>query len=310
MLRVVDLDVAAQHEVAGGAVIVEAVAPELLFVGQHVAVARERIKLVGFFVFAPVGVEVVALLVPDVGVVEKVGVVGLQVVNDRIPLELVGFVAHFDALDAGHLPTVGIVVAAVRFEQVFAFDHHAAVPELAHVVERVEQEPAGVKRGVAIDDLHQLGIDPRFVLQAVVVGPVAVHIGRILVDEHVAEALDEHVVVAHGAVAGDDRSVVVGGEVPYQTHDRGIADFVGIDLVGGKIDQKRVLGRGCRRRIRGCGRLRPAAGGEHAGHGQRHDQCREQPAHLIFPVSASVCSRMRRRGIRAKYRRTCRRSCG
>ena len=94
--------------------------------------------------------------------------VGIRIVHHRIALEFVFVVAHFDAVDGDQLLRVGIVVAADRFEQVLAVEHHPAVGEFADVLLRVEQEFIGVERGVAVDDLDDVGVDPRLVQLAVV----------------------------------------------------------------------------------------------------------------------------------------------
>ncbi len=116
-----------------GAVVMEAVTPDLLFFGQNIAVARHDVERIGLVVGTPVGIEIVAVLVPDVGVLEEKGIVGGHVVDHRIAFEFVLVVAHFHAVDGDQLLRIGIVVTPDRFEQVLAVQHHAAVVELADV---------------------------------------------------------------------------------------------------------------------------------------------------------------------------------
>ena len=224
-----------QNGMALRAVVVDAVAPDLLLLGEDVTVARDGIERVGLGVVAAVGIEVIPFAVPDMGAVEEVGVVGGHVVDHRVTAQLVFVVAHLDAVDADQLLRVGIVVAALGLEQVFAVDEHAAPVELAHVVERVEEEAVGVERRVAVDHLDDVREDLRLVHLAVVEGAVTVDIGRVLVDEHVAEELDAHVRIAHGTVARDDRAVVLRGEVAHQEDDR-IARGHGARDVGLEVD--------------------------------------------------------------------------
>ena len=213
VLRIVDLDVPPQHHVVFGSEIVDAVAPHLLFLGQHITVARDPVKRIGLVVRAPVGIEVVAVLVPDVGILEEKSVVGGHVVDHRVALEFVFVVTHLDAVYANEVFGVGIIVAAHRFEPVVPVYQYAAVGELADILLRVENKPVGIERGIAVDDLDDVGIDPRLVQLAVVFGTVAVNIGRILVDEDIAEELDPHVRITHGTVARNDSAVMLRGEI-------------------------------------------------------------------------------------------------
>ena len=100
---VVQLQITPQDHMVLGAVVMEAVAPDLLLFGQDIAVARHDVERIGLVVGTAVGIEVVAVLVPDVGAVEEKGVVGSHVVNHRIALEFVFVVAHFDAVDGDQL---------------------------------------------------------------------------------------------------------------------------------------------------------------------------------------------------------------
>ena len=299
VLRVVDLDVAAQDDVVAHAVEVDAVAPHLLLVGQHIAVARHHIERVGLVVLAPVGIEVVAVAVPDVRPLEEIGVVGRHVVDHRVAREFILLVAHLHLVDGHQLLRVGIVVSAHRLEQVVAVDQHAAVVEEADVRLRVEEERVGVERGVAVDDLHQVGIDAGDVLLAVVLGPVAVDVGRILVDEHVAEEVHAHVRIADGAVTRDDGAVVLRGEVAHEVDHR-IARRDGGHDVGLEVDDLRLaFGR------RGSWRLGAATGQQHAERGG-HDRYGEQASHGL--TSPSVCSQTPRCGTPGRSRCTWRRS--
>ena len=298
VLRIVELDVVPQDGVAMRTVVVDAVAPDLLLLGEDVAVARDGIERVGLLVAAPVGVEVVPLAVPDVGSVEEVGVVGGHVVDHRVAAQLVLVVAHLDPVDADQLLRVGVVVAALGLELILAVDEHAAAVEFAHVVERVEEEAVGIERRVAVDHFDDVRKDLRLVHLAVVEGAVAVDVGRVLVDEDVAEELDAHVRIAHGAVAGDDRAVVLRGEVAHQEDDR-VARRDGTRDVGLEVDDFHLALRG------GLRRSAPLCEEEsHDGDRRCYGEKRAHGREAILP---SVCSRRPRRGTRGRCRRTCRR---
>ena len=282
-----------------GPVEIDAVAPHLLLVGQHVPVAGHLVKRVGFAVSAAVGIQIVALLVPDIGVFKEKGVVGSHVVDHRVALQFVFVVAHFDPVDADQLLAVGVVVTAHRLQPAVAVDKHAAPAEFADVLLRVEKELVGVERGVLVDHLDDIRKYAGFVHLAVVFGPVAVNIGRILVDQDIAEEFDAHVRIADGAVTRNDGAVVLRGEVAHQKNHR-IARSHGTHVVRLEVDEF-LLGRLLRLR-----RLHPAAGENHTAGGQCDDRYGKKPAHGF--TSPNVCSRTLRRGIRDRYRHTWRRS--
>jgi len=77
-----------------GPVEIDAVAPHLLLVGQHVPVAGHLVKRVGFAVSAAVSIQIVALLVPDIGISKEKGVVGWSTTQDsNTPDASITFVA-------------------------------------------------------------------------------------------------------------------------------------------------------------------------------------------------------------------------
>ena len=84
MLGVVDLDIPEQKSMPGLPVIVEAVAPQLLLFGHHIPVASQHVKLARLFVTSPVGINVIAAFVPDVGSLEEMSLVGIRIVHHRI----------------------------------------------------------------------------------------------------------------------------------------------------------------------------------------------------------------------------------
>ncbi len=104
------------------------------------------------------------------------------------------------------------------------------------------------------------------------------------IDQYVAEALDALVVVADRAVAGNDRPVVLGREMPYE-HCRGrIAVRNGISPVGDEIDhlvRLGVLGRSTRSRrglnTRNGNGQRPVPREDHTS----GDTCDQQCAHYF-----------------------------
>ena len=106
-------------------VVVDRIAPHLLLLGEDIAVFSDGIQFAALVVAAAVGIEVVALRIPDIRMAEIVGVIGRQVVDHRIAREVVLLAADLHPIHADHRAVVGIVVTAVRFELVFAVGHHA-----------------------------------------------------------------------------------------------------------------------------------------------------------------------------------------
>ena len=291
VLRIVELDVAAQDDVVAHAVEIDAVAPHLLLVGEQVAVARHDIERIGLLIGPAVGVEVVAVAVPDIGPVVEESVVGGHVVDHRVARKFVLVVTHLDPLDRNQLLRVGIVVAAHRFEQVVAVGQHAPAAELTDVLLRVEEEFVGIERRVAVDHLHDVGIDPCLVPVAVILGPVAVDIGRILVDEDVAEELDACVRIADGRIARDHRTVVLCGEVAHQEYRR-IPGSHGAHQVRLEVDEFLLA-------LLPVGSGHAAAGGQEADRSREADGYGQKPTHPDV-ISPSVCSRTPRCGIRGR----------
>ena len=83
----------------------------------------------------------------------------------------------------------------------------------------VECEVVGQERSRAIDNLHDIGEDLCLVCVAIILGTVAIDICRTLVYQHIAEALDMTLGVAHGTIGCDDCAVVVGCEVTHYDHN-------------------------------------------------------------------------------------------
>ncbi len=300
-------------------VIVEAVAPQLLLFGHHIPVASQHVKLARLFVTSPVGINVIAAFVPDVGSLEEMSLVGIRIVHHRIALEFVLVVAHLDTIHTDNLVRISIIVAPVGFEVILAVGQHTASAESTDIVQRIEPEIVSIERRIPIDDLHQRSIDPRLVDLTVVVGPVAVNVCLFFIDQYVAEALDALVVVADRAVAGNDRPVVLGREMPYE-HRRGrIAVRNGISPVGDEIDhlvRLGVLGRSTRSRrgmnTRNGNGQRPVPREDHTS----GDTCDQQCAHYFsqslrhrtISILPSSYFRTLRPEIRDRYKCTCPRS--
>ena len=251
-------------------VVVDRIAPHLLLLGEDIAVFSDGIQFAALVVAAAVGIEVVALRIPDIRMAEIVGVVGRQVVDHRIAREVVLLTADLHPIHTDHRAVVGIVVTAVRFELVFAVGHHAPVGEFTDVGLGVEKEFVGVERRVAVDHLHQIGVDVGHVRLAVVVGAVAVDVGVVLVDEHVAETLHVLLAVTHGAVAGDDRTAVVEGDVADQTDGRRIPKLDRVHHVGFQVDD--LLFGLCRTAAARPGEHRRANGQQYERYGQESSQ--------------------------------------
>ena len=220
MLRVVNLQVMAQDDMLLGAVVVECIAPQLLLLGQQIAVAGHHITGIGLAILTSVAIEVIAIDTPDVGALEEVGTIALHVVDHRVTSQFILLIAHLDPLDTNQILRIGIVVTAVGLDEVIPIGQHTAVLEKTDVLLRVKLEMAGIERSLAIDHLDDGRIDNHLIQLTVVIGPIAIDVGRVFIDKHIAEALDMGIGVAHGRIGGDDRSVVLGSEVPHHKNDR------------------------------------------------------------------------------------------
>ncbi len=272
MLCLVNLQVVAQDDMLLQAEVVERVAPKLLRLGQKVAVACHQVLLCRLVVLAPIAREVVTVGIPNVGIFVEIGVLALRVVDHRVALHLILLVAHLHLIDRHQLLAVREVVAALRLHDILTVRQHTATPELADVILRVEAEVGRIERGIAIDDLHQLGVDPHLVDRSVVVGPLTVHVGRVLIDEHIAEALHTRIGVAHRTVAGDDRSVVLCRHVAHQEKHR-IPRGYGAREIRLEVDDLLLC-----LAVIGCNRPRTRSK-EHRTDRRQRNTYRENPAH-------------------------------
>ena len=296
-------------------VIVEAVAPQLLLFGHHIPVASQHIKLARLFVTSPVGINVIAAFVPDVGPFEEMSLVGIRIVHHRITLELVLIVTHLDTIHADDPVRIGIIVAPVGLEMILAVGQHTASAESTYIVQRIEPEIVSIERRIPIDDLHQRSINPRLVDLAIVVGPVAVNVCLFFIDKYVAEALDALVIVADRTVAGNDRPVVLGREMPYE-HRRGrIAVRNGITPIGDEIDhlvRLGVLGRSTRSRrglnARSRNGQRPVSGEDHTSGDTRDQQRGKNFSQSLRHRTIFILSNSYFRTLRPETRDRCKRT--
>ena len=201
------------------AIVVQRVAHQLLLLGEDIAVAGQDIEALRLVKGSPIGVEVVALLhIPDVGVREELCVLGVTIIDNRVSSHLVGLVAHLHPIHADNIVVVGIDIASLRLQHILATYHHTATRKASDIGLGVELEVVGIERRVAVNDLDDLREDPRLVRVAVVLGSVAVDVGRTLVYQHIAEALNVSLRVAHCTIGRNHRAVMVRCEVAHHDH--------------------------------------------------------------------------------------------
>lgn len=248
------------------AVVEYRVAPHLLTLRQDIAPARHLIALLGLVVGALVGRKVVAVDVPYLAAGEETRRFGRDVVDDRVALHVVVGAVHLHRLDAHHVVRVGIVVAALRLDDVVVVQHDAAARIAADLLRSVEAEVVGVEQRVAVDHLDDGCIYLRKGVHTVIDGAVAVDVYRILIDHDAPEKAHLRIAVAHGAVADDNRAVVVRGEVAREADDAVLAVVVRAHVVGHEVDLARL--RPPRRVLLPCRSTRPGCG-TLLGHGLR-----------------------------------------
>ena len=236
VIEVVHLDVAARNHMLILAVVVDRVAPHLLILRQHIPLARNLIALPGLVVGALLGREIVAVGIPYLAAREETRRLARDVVYDRIALHVVVRAVHLHILHAHHIVRVGIVIPALRLDDVVVVEHHAAARITANLLPCVETEIVGIEQRVAVNDLHDRGVDLRQGVHAVVDGTVAVDIDRILIYDDTSEKAHLRIAVTHGAVADDNRTVMMCGKVAREADYTVTAVVVGAHLVGHEVD--------------------------------------------------------------------------
>ena len=85
---------------------------------------------------------------------------------------------------------LGVVVSAVGLHVALALVHIAATTEATHLVCGVERAVVGVHHSLTIHNLDKVGVERCGAVYAVVRCTVAIGVGLVLVDKHIAEALE------------------------------------------------------------------------------------------------------------------------
>ena len=230
------------------AIILNRVAPHLALGREQVGILREVVQVASLGICSAVGEEILLLIVPDIRIAEVAGILRLGIEYHRVARHLIYLVAHLHTLHGDKVVGCRVVVAALRLHKALALLHIAATIKLTHLRSGVKRAVVGVHHRIAIHNLDKLGEYRRAVAPVVILRAIAIDICRILVDEHIAEALEALVRVAHSTIGQDYRSVVVRREVTHENKDRRVAIVDKIGVVGNHIHHpapRRVRLRGC-----------------------------------------------------------------
>ena len=135
---------------------------------------------------------------------------------------------------------LGVVVSTLRLKQVITLLDIATIAEVANVIGSVEGTVIGVHHSITIHNLHQVGVERGGAIIAVILRTVAIGIGLVLVDEHIAEALETRIGVTHSAICQYHSAIVVRCEVTNEDEYRRVALIDKITVVGNHIDHTSV----------------------------------------------------------------------
>ena len=114
--------------------------------------------------------------------------------------------------------SIRIEIASLRFEHIIATYQYATTRVTTNVSLCIKQEVVGVERCIAIDNLNNIGVDSRLVNIAIVLGSVAVDVGRTAIYQHIAKALDMSLGVAHSTICRNDSTIVVCSKIANHNH--------------------------------------------------------------------------------------------
>ena len=223
-----------------GAVVLDGVAPYLTLGREDIGVASEVMQVARLGVSTFISKEILILIVPDVRICEVLSILGVGVKDHRVAGHEVCLVAHLYVVHGDKLMALGVVVAAVRLHVALALLDVAATAEVAHLVGSVEAAVVGVHNGFAINYLDDVGVDCCGACHAVVRGAITIGVGAILVDEHVAEALETAVGVTHGTIGENHGAIVVCCEVTHEDKYRRVALLDKVAVVGYHINHAAV----------------------------------------------------------------------
>ena len=221
---VINLDIAFQNYIVAITIVVERVAQQLLVFGEDITIFGEFVELLTLVERATVGIEVVLLLraialIPDVGAGKELSKVGFGIIDHRIARHLVLVITHLHTLHTDNLVIIGINITPIRFEHIIATYKHTTTRVAANACLGIEREVVGEECSIAIHHLYNLRIYLCLVGITVVVGSIAIDVGRATIYQHIAEALDMTLGVAHRTIGRDNRAVVMCSEVSHHDHN-------------------------------------------------------------------------------------------
>ena len=157
ILCIVNLDIVLKQRITTLTVVVEAIAPQLLLIGEDISVFGQAVQILSLTEQTRIGIEVLAILrVPDVCIAEELCVVRIEVIDYRVALHLVLLVTHLDILNADNILSIGIIVASFRLQTVIVIDNYSATGKCSDACLCIECEVVGVHRCRAIDNLDNL----------------------------------------------------------------------------------------------------------------------------------------------------------
>ena len=136
-----------------------------------------------------IGKEILIFIIPDIGIREVAGILGLGVENYRVASHLIGLIAHLNTINSDKLVCRGVVIATLRLHVALTLIYIATAMKLTHLGSGIEGAVIGIHHSIAIYDLDKLREDRSTAGITVVLRPIAIDIGGILVNQHIAEAL-------------------------------------------------------------------------------------------------------------------------
>ena len=156
VLLVVELNIMTKKTISPITVVIEAIAPHLLILGQDVAILGNHIDLSILLVASSVGIEILTLVVPDIGMCKELSSVGIDMVYHRVAHHLILVIGHLHLVDTDNLVLVGIEVTPIRLEDIITLSHHTSVREDTDALERIKFKFIGIEGHITIHNLHQL----------------------------------------------------------------------------------------------------------------------------------------------------------
>ena len=128
-----------------------------------------------------------------------------------------------------------IVIASLRLHKTLALKHVAAAIELSHLGIGIERTVVGVHHSIAIDNLDKIRVDRSLTRILAILGLITIDIHRILIDKHIAIALEALIREAHSTIGRNHCAVVVSSKITNEDKDRRVAIVDKIGIIGNHI---------------------------------------------------------------------------